>query len=212
MVLGATKVDPPLVAELHAFRAGDPAPGSVIAQLVARAAGREASVAAAGVSPIAPEATPPDAHQQAAPPVAQTHDHQAPATQAPESGESPVEAPDLAENFLRWLRSGLVDASISVGQPGGRVHAVPDGWLLVVPRIFRAYARACGVSSAAAAEYASRVRRALLRAKVLRRTADGEAESTHTATGRDGVPEQVRGMVIGHKRLRAASSSPTTPD
>jgi hypothetical protein len=49
-----------------------------------------------------------------------------------------------ADRFMDWLQVGLADGSLPFNEQGAVVHFVPEGMLLVSPRIFRDYAMQCG--------------------------------------------------------------------
>jgi integrating conjugative element relaxase (TIGR03760 family) len=50
-------------------------------------------------------------------------------------------AESLGEQFLAWLRLGLVQRTIKINESGARVHVVNEGVLLVSPGIFKDYAK-----------------------------------------------------------------------
>ena len=52
--------------------------------------------------------------------------------------------PDGAGRFMAWLRQGLADGTLPVNVAGAPVHFVPEGMLLVSPRIFREFATRFG--------------------------------------------------------------------
>lgn len=52
-----------------------------------------------------------------------------------------------ADRFMEWLQAGLADGSLPVNAPGAVVHFVPEGMLLVSPRVFREYAMRVGEGS-----------------------------------------------------------------
>jgi len=45
---------------------------------------------------------------------------------------------------MDWLQAGLADGSLPFNEQGAVVHFVPEGMLLVSPRIFGDYAMQCG--------------------------------------------------------------------
>ena len=57
-------------------------------------------------------------------------------------------SPD-ADRFMDWLQAGLADGSLPFNDQGSLVHLVPEGMLLVSPRIFREYATRCGAVAGA---------------------------------------------------------------
>jgi len=54
-------------------------------------------------------------------------------------GQSPE-----ADRFMDWLQAGLADGSLPFNEHDAAVHFVPEGMLLVSPRIFQDYAMQCG--------------------------------------------------------------------
>jgi len=56
--------------------------------------------------------------------------------------EAAVEVPDVALRFMDWLRASLADGSVRCNESRALVHGVPEGMLLVSPRVFSAFARA----------------------------------------------------------------------
>lgn len=50
-------------------------------------------------------------------------------------------ATEVARRFIGWLQSGISDGTIRVNERGALVHGVPEGMLLVSPRIFREFVR-----------------------------------------------------------------------
>lgn len=51
---------------------------------------------------------------------------------------------DPAHRFMSWLKQGLAEGTLLVNGPRAWVHFVPEGMLLVSPRIFQAYATRFG--------------------------------------------------------------------
>lgn len=51
-----------------------------------------------------------------------------------------AQAPDAARRFMAWLQQGLADGTLPVNAAGALIHFVPEGMLLVSPRIFREFA------------------------------------------------------------------------
>ncbi|MBK7025036.1 MAG: DNA-binding domain-containing protein [Sulfuritalea sp.] len=54
------------------------------------------------------------------------------------------QAPDGAHRFMAWLQQGLADGTLPVNVAGALVHFVPEGMLLISPRIFREFATRFG--------------------------------------------------------------------
>ena len=55
-----------------------------------------------------------------------------------------IHAPDAARRFMAWLQQELADGTLPVNVPGALIHFVPEGMLLVSPRIFREFATRFG--------------------------------------------------------------------
>jgi len=47
--------------------------------------------------------------------------------------------PQNSNPFVEWLRAGVLDGSLSIDQRKSALHRVPEGLLLVSPRIFQTY-------------------------------------------------------------------------
>jgi hypothetical protein len=62
--------------------------------------------------------------------------------------------PDAALRFMAWLQKGLRDGTLPVNIAGALVHFVPEGMLLVSPRIFREFAIRWGAEGSALASAA----------------------------------------------------------
>ena len=58
----------------------------------------------------------------------------------------PGAASDKTDDFMAWLQPGIQRRSITVNDADAPVHVVPEGVLLVTPNIFKAYAKARGLS------------------------------------------------------------------
>lgn len=59
-----------------------------------------------------------------------------------------LDAPDLGEQFLSWVRAGLADQGIQVNKKTAMVHVLPQGVILLSPAIFKAYLRHYGLAAA----------------------------------------------------------------
>lgn len=75
-----------------------------------------------------------------------------PVTSGPATGSAPSaevgvavqqRAIDEAQRFMVWLQEGVSAGRIRANEPGALVHGVPEGMLLVSPRIFREFAKQC---------------------------------------------------------------------
>jgi len=49
----------------------------------------------------------------------------------------------LAEDFMQWLRDGMVTRTLQINTPQSALHFTDTGMVLVYPAIFQAYANAC---------------------------------------------------------------------
>ncbi len=65
------------------------------------------------------------------------------------SGEA---APEAALRFMGWVQQGLASGELRFNESGALVHFVPEGMLLVSPRIFREFAKVHGEDGSGAAE------------------------------------------------------------
>ena len=53
-------------------------------------------------------------------------------------------APEAALRFVGWVQEGLASGRLRFNESGAVVHFVPEGMLLVSPRIFREFAKIHG--------------------------------------------------------------------
>jgi len=58
--------------------------------------------------------------------------------------QADAEAPEAAMRFMGWVQEGLATGRLRFNESGALVHFVPEGMLLVSPRIFREFAKAHG--------------------------------------------------------------------
>ena len=61
-------------------------------------------------------------------------------------------APEAALRFMGWVQQGLASGELRFNESGALVHFVPEGMLLVSPRIFREFAKVHGEDGSGAAE------------------------------------------------------------
>jgi len=79
-------------------------------------------------------------------------------------------APEAAMRFMGWVQEGLASGELQFNESGALVHFVPEGMLLVSPRIFREFAKVHGDDGRGPAETGDKaqagkgVQRQLLRA------------------------------------------------
>jgi len=136
-----------------------------------------------------------------------SRDAQAPASTMPmpvADARGPASEPAaVAQAFLAWLGTGMADGTIRMNEPGALVHGVAEGLLLMSPRVFRAFAKACkrgcDVRSPPAdsdAERAKWVQREVLRAGWHLQGLDGVNLLTYEVWQRDGVVSRLFGVVI----------------
>jgi integrating conjugative element relaxase (TIGR03760 family) len=71
----------------------------------------------------------------------------------------------IAEDFLRWVQSGLEEHRLTYNQSGAVVHFIEQGMALVSPLIFKMYA-ATQVAEAEIAEHAMSVQREVVKARM----------------------------------------------
>ena len=89
---------------------------------------------------------------------------------AASSLQTDATAPEAALRFMGWIQEGLASGRLRFNESGALVHFVPEGMLLVSPRVFREFAKAHGEDGkgAAAADDASQpgkgIQRQVLRA------------------------------------------------
>lgn len=101
---------------------------------------------------------------------------------------SPAVAPASTNSpFLEWLCEGLASGRVPTHGPEAFVHAVPDGWLIVAPAAFRAFA---GHDACATAQ------KAFLRLHVHRKSPGGHHLWNWRHTTRDGVSRRLQGFVV----------------
>ena len=95
-------------------------------------------------------------------PVIQASPHAAPMLRSPVEPASigPAKAvrpstegaPAAALRFMGWVQQGLASGELRFNESGALVHFVPEGMLLVSPRIFREFAKVHGEEGSGAAE------------------------------------------------------------
>lgn len=139
--------------ELQALLSGDrTAKGGAIGLLVTRAV-----AALAGADTAAPVVGDTHIRRIAAaqtPPVAPTLRATAATSRDPVGPAGSAGARDAAQRFMHWVSSGISDGSLRVNQADAMVHFVPEGMLLVSPRIFQGFARQFGEDGAGVASSA----------------------------------------------------------
>ncbi|MCE9569949.1 MAG: helicase/relaxase domain-containing protein [Rhodocyclales bacterium] len=113
-----------------------------------------------------------------------------------------VQAPDGAHRFMAWLQQGLADGTLPVNVAGALVHFVPEGMLLVSPRIFREFAtRFCDDSNGPAPaagdpDIGKSIQRQFLRAGWHRRAGKGVNMLSYQVVRGERAVSQLSGVVI----------------
>ena len=112
------------------------------------------------------------------------------------------QAPDAAHRFMAWLQQGLADGTLPVNVAGALVHFVPEGMLLVSPRIFREFATRFGDDSNGPAPAAGdpdigkSIQRQFLRAGWHRRAGKGVNMLSYQVVRGERAVSQLSGVVI----------------
>ncbi|MBW9271762.1 MAG: DNA-binding domain-containing protein, partial [Candidatus Thiodiazotropha sp. (ex. Lucinisca nassula)] len=158
-----------------------------------------AAVTAADVSESYPEAdddVPPDPRAEDSQPVPAAIDKE------PESESVPVE--NLATSFCAWLTKGVMTGKLEINNAKAMVHTVPEGLLIVSPRIFRVFAQSIG------ADY-KKVQSKFQRLKINKKTEQGQNIWTYDIQG-DRKRSTVKGMIIMNPENDLSLSSLPSPN
>jgi hypothetical protein len=137
-------------------------------------------------------------------------DDDPPESASPSSRKSTVadsglaQAPDAAHRFMAWLQQGLVDGTLPVNVAGALVHFVPEGMLLVSPRIFREFATRFGADgssigptpAAGDPDIGKSIQRQFLRAGWHRRAGKGVNILSYQVVRGERTVSQLSGVVI----------------
>ena len=113
-----------------------------------------------------------------------------------------VQAPDDAHRFMAWLQQGLADGTLPVNTAGALVHFVPEGMLLVSPRIFREFAMRfgedghCAAPAAGDPDVGKSIQRQFLRAGWHRRAEKGVNMLSYQVIRGERAVSQLSGVVI----------------
>jgi len=113
-----------------------------------------------------------------------------------------VQAPDAAHCFMAWLQQGLADGTLPVNAAGALVHFVPEGMLLVSPRIFREFATRFGddrngpAPAAGDPDIGKSIQRQFLRAGWHRRAEKGVNILSYQVMRGEHAVSQLSGVVI----------------
>ena len=218
LVLEWLAADPALMRELVAFLAGDDsAPTGAISELVRRCAGQapdddlrpsgrgdpNVREAAPAVNPGGVNADDDFVESATASTTAGAMDEPVPPDEETEYLED-VDAgqPDAAGRFMAWLQQGLAAGTLPVNVAGALIHFVPEGMLLVSPRIFREFATRFGEdgnSPAPAAgdpDVGKSIQRQFLRAGWHRRAGEGVNILSYQVMRGERAVSQLSGVVI----------------
>ena len=95
---------------------------------------------------------------------------------------------DLAKRFIDWLTTGIETTKLDINTAKAMVHTVPDGILIVSPRIFRVFAQGVGC------DY-KKVQRRFQRLRINRKTTNGENIWTYDVQG-ERKSSVIKGMII----------------
>jgi hypothetical protein len=112
------------------------------------------------------------------------------------------QAPDGAHRVMAWLQQGLADGTLPVNVAGALIHFVPEGMLLVSPRIFREFATRFGDDSNGPAPAAGdpdigkSIQRQFLRAGWHRRAGKGVNMLSYQVVRGERAVSQLSGVVI----------------
>jgi len=135
-------------------------------------------------------------------------DDSQPESASPPSPKSSVadsglgQAPDEARRFMAWLQQGLADGTLPVNVAGALIHFVPEGMLLVSPRIFREFATRFGDDRSGPAPAAGdhdigkSIQRQFLRAGWYRRAEKGVNILSYQVMRGERAVSQLSGVVI----------------
>ncbi|NJD33823.1 MAG: hypothetical protein FIA96_03135 [Betaproteobacteria bacterium] len=153
------------------------------------------------------------AMDQPIPPVEATEyleavDDGQPESASPPSRKSSVaesglaQAPDAARRCMAWLQQGLADGTLPANMAGALVHFVPEGMLLVSPRIFREFAARFGddgngpAPAAGDPDIGKSIQRQFLRAGWHRRAGKGVNMLSYQVMRGEHTVSQLSGVVI----------------
>ncbi|MEW7972799.1 MAG: MobH family relaxase [Candidatus Thiodiazotropha endolucinida] len=114
----------------------------------------------------------------------------------------PVE--NLAKSFCTWLTKGVKTGKLEINNAKAMVHTVPEGLLIVSPRIFRVFAQSVG------ADY-KKVQSKFQRLKINKKTEQGQNIWTYDITG-DRKSSTVKGMIIMNPEKELGLASLPNPN
>ncbi|ODB85690.1 hypothetical protein A3194_12730 [Candidatus Thiodiazotropha endoloripes] len=123
------------------------------------------------------------------PPDPRAEDSQpAPVALDKEAVSESVPVENLAKSFCTWLTKGVKTGKLEINNAKAMVHTVPEGLLIVSPRIFRVFAQSVG------ADY-KKVQSKFQRLKINKITGQGQNIWTYDIKG-DRKSSAVKGMII----------------
>lgn len=106
----------------------------------------------------------------------------------PITNSDPASVENIAKAFLNWLSNGIRSGTLDINNAKAMVHTVPEGLLIVSPRIFRVFAQTIG------ADY-KKVQSKFQRLKINKKTKEGQNIWTYDIQG-DRKSSSVKGMII----------------
>jgi hypothetical protein len=200
IILSWLQEDAGLMAELLAVLGGRADPASAIAELV--------RLAATGPGKTHIPVAEPEPMPSPNDPAVEPNDRPvpvlpaAPTTVEPEFLEdvnADADGVALAQQFMAWLRQGVLNGTLPVNRPDALVHVVNEGLLLSSPRIFREFARE-RAGAEPAGDAAKRVQRDVLRAGWHLRADGGVNMLCYERTRAGRSPTRITGIVIRDPR------------
>ncbi|MEW8322371.1 MAG: MobH family relaxase [Candidatus Thiodiazotropha taylori] len=140
-----------------------------------------------------------------APPDPKAEDSQpVPAALDKEALSESVPVENLAKSFCTWLTTGVKTGKLEINNAKAMVHTVPEGLLIVSPRIFRVFAQSIGV------DY-KKVQSKFQRLKINKKTEQGQNIWTYDIQG-DRKSSTVKGMIIMNPEENLALASLPNPN
>jgi hypothetical protein len=106
----------------------------------------------------------------------------------------------LARQFIAWLDQGLENGSLVSNQADAMVFRVPEGLLLVSPKVFRAYVQQGAHQAEQLADTARRLQREVLRAGWHRCTVTGGNFHGYAFASVGGQVRQIQGVLLPQPR------------
>lgn len=197
------------LGELRAWLSGEAGRAGVIAQILGAADAHGAGTIPAPGPLVVVDgragdlATPPEEAHPGEPAGERASAPAQPVAAPAQAGavDVPVRA-DAPDAFLQWVREAIAGGSLPVNRPGGLVHVVPEGLLLVSPAIFLRHAQAIGKPKEAA-----RIQRQVLRQGWHLKDAAGVNMIAYQVVGAAGRGARICGVVL-HDPRRVIDAPP----